>query len=87
MKYVVSVSKTYKHRGLRRHKLSTKKFWHIYYYDEYNVFHCEQANFFVAMYYKLNKWHKMKYVCFECGSMWYALVKKKKQELECPYCE
>jgi len=34
MKYIVSVSKTYIHRGNHRHRDSTKKHWHIYYYDE-----------------------------------------------------
>jgi len=33
MKYVVSVSKAYKHRGKHRHKASTKKFWYVYYYE------------------------------------------------------
>lgn len=33
-KYIVSVSKTYNHRGNHRHKSKTKKRWFIYYYDE-----------------------------------------------------
>jgi len=33
MKYTISVSKTYKHRGSFRHKLSTKKHWFHYFYE------------------------------------------------------
>ena len=34
MKYVISVSKTYKHRGKDiTHLPKTKKYWHIYYYE------------------------------------------------------
>jgi len=32
MKYVVSVAKTYKHRGKHRHN-QAKKHWFVYYYD------------------------------------------------------
>ena len=43
MKYVVSVSKAYKHRGVS-HKKSTKKYWFIYYFDEEEGhFHSEQV--------------------------------------------
>ena len=34
MKYVVSVSKVYKHRGkFINHRENTKKHWHIFYYE------------------------------------------------------
>lgn len=87
MKYVVSVSKTYKHRGNHRHRKSTKKYWHIYYYDEDFVFHSEQVSYLTAMYYKIQKWKKMQYVCTECGSLFVGFVKSSKEEIECPYCE
>ena len=87
MKYVVSVSKTYKHRGLHRHRASTKKYWHIYYYDEDFTFNSEQVSFLKAMYYKLNKFCKRKFYCFECENFFVTLVKKRQKEIECPYCE
>ncbi len=87
MKYVVSVSKTYKHRGLHRHRKSTKKFWYIYYYDEDFVFHSEQVSYVKAMYYKTQKWKKIQYVCTECANLFVSFVKSSKENIECPYCE
>ena len=87
MKYVVSVSKTYKHRGLHRHRESTKKYWHIYYYDEDFTFHSEQVSFLKAMYYKGHKYYKRKFYCFECENIFVSLVKKRDKTVECPYCD
>ena len=67
MKYVVSVSKTYKHRGIHRHRESTKKYWHIYYYDEDFTFHSEQVSYLKAMYYKSHKWKKIWLHCPNCN--------------------
>ena len=61
MKYVISVSKTYKHRGKYiTHRLSTKKHWHIFYYeydeiDEVWKTHFDKVDWFTAMYYKCHK--------------------------------
>lgn len=85
MKYVFSVSKTYIHRGLHRHKKSTKKRWFIYYYDEYQKFHSEMVSFSQAMYYKTKKLRRLKYYCEACDKLWLLFVKSRKQ-LECPEC-
>jgi len=87
MKRVVSVSRTYKHRGFHIHREKTKKVWHIYYYDDEFKFHSQQVDFITAMYYKLNKFHKMKFICMECAEVFDALVKNKKDYVDCPYCE
>jgi len=86
MKYVISVSKTYKHRGNHRHKRA-KKHWHVYYYDENWKLHCEPVNWFQAMYYKKKKLRRIKYYCLECGRAFVGLVKSPKQLKICPYCE
>jgi len=86
MKYVVSVSKTYKHRGFHRHRESTKKYWYIYYYDEEFRFHSEQVGFLEAIYYKTQKRKRLRYICTECGNFFIGLVKSSKEELECPEC-
>lgn len=86
MKYIVSVSKTYIHRGNHRHKSDTKKRWFIYYYED-DVFKTKQVSFLQAMYYKTKKHKRIKYVCIECGNMFLGFVKSAKDELECPYCE
>lgn len=87
MKYVVSVSKTFIHRGNHKHKESTKKYWHIYYYDEEGSFRTERVNLLQAVYYKTQKRKRLKYWCTECGSFFIGLVKSSKEELDCPYCE
>jgi len=79
MKYIVSVSKTYIHRGLHRHKKSTKKHWFIYYYDEYLKFHSEMVSFSQAMYYKTKKVRRLKYYCEACDKLWLFLVKSRKK--------
>jgi len=88
MKYVISVSKTYKHRGNHRHKRA-KKHWHVFYYDEDLKLHCEPVNWFQAMYYKTQKRHRVKVICTECGGISTILPKKKKDisKFDCPYCE
>ncbi len=85
MKYVFSVSKTYKHRGQHRHKKSTKKHWCIYYCDELGRFGSEMVSFSQAMYYKTKKYRRLKYYCEACGKLFVLLAKSRKQ-LECHNC-
>lgn len=87
MKYVVSVSKTYIHRGNHKHKSSTKKRWHIYYYDEEGKFKTKKVNILQALYYKTQKRKRMKYVCTECGNLFVGLVKSSIEKIDCPKCE
>ena len=86
MKAVVSVSKTYIHRGNHRHKSDTKKRWHVYYYDEKGKFHMDRINFMQALYYKAQKRHRIKLVCPQCGKFFVGLVKSRNEKIECPYC-
>ena len=86
MMYVVSVSKTYLHRGNHRHKSDTKKRWFIYYYED-GKFKTKQINFIQAMYYKTQKYKRIKYVCIECENVFLGFVKSSKEVLDCPYCE
>ncbi len=88
MKYVISVSKTYKHRGNHRHKRA-KKYWHVFYYDEEKSLHCDQVNWFQALYYKRQKRHRIKVICDKCGMIFLSLPKRIKDisKLDCPYCE
>jgi len=86
MKYIISVSKTYIHRGNHKHKESTKKHWHIYYYEDGN-FKTKRVNTIQALYYKTQKRKRLKYICTECGNIFMGLVKSSNEELECPECE
>jgi hypothetical protein len=87
MKYIVSVSKTFIHRGNHRHKQSTKKHWFIYYYDEEGKFRTEQVNFFQALFYKTQKYHRIRGVCQNCGRVWLYFIKSKREKMKCPNCD
>ena len=84
MRYIISVAKTYSHRGNHRHRLDTKKQWFVYYYDEEGSFHSKKISYLQAMYYKSQKMHRIKYVCLECGQMFMGLVKSKNEVPQCP---
>ena len=86
MKYIVSVSKTYIHRGNHRHKSDTKKHWFVYYYDEEGNFCNERVNFLQAIYYKTQKRHRIKFMCAQCGELFLGLVRTKKEIPDCPNC-
>jgi hypothetical protein len=52
MIYVISVSKSYSHRGNHRHKSNTKKLWQLYYIDKDGKLKTRRINFLQALYYK-----------------------------------
>ena len=86
MKYIVSVSKTYIHRGNHKHRDSTKKRWHIYYYED-NEFKTKRVSLLQALYYKTQKRKRMKFICDECGEIFQVLVKSKNEKRPCPNCD
>ena len=93
MKYTISVSKTYKHRGSFRHKLSTKKHWFHYFYEydeidqELKLF-CEQVSWLKAMYYKGRKCKRRHVTCPNCRTTSLVIFRKEKELLkeECSNC-
>ena len=95
MKYVISVSKTHKHRGKDIiHRAKTKKHWQIMYYDidedtEELVLQSKFVNTLQAWYYKFKKYYKRKFVCEECEYVFETLVKKRQHsiDVDCPNCE
>jgi len=94
MKYVISVSKTHKHRGrFITHKPKTKKHWQIMYYDydedtEEIKLYSKFVNPLQAWYYKFHKYYKRKFYCTDCENVFEALVKKRQHKVaECPFCD
>ncbi len=92
MIYVISVSKTHKHRGkFITHKPKTKKHWQIMYYDmdddteEWKLY-SKFVNPLQAFYYKFHKYYKRQFYCEECESVFDMLVKKRQKTSECPNC-
>jgi hypothetical protein len=92
MIFVISVSKTYKHRGRNiTHKPKTKKHWQIMYYDidedteEWKLY-SKFVNPLQAFYYKFHKYYKRQFYCEECENVFDMLVKKRQKTSECPNC-
>jgi hypothetical protein len=88
---VISVSKAYIHRGRRfQHRQSTKKRWHVYYYevDSTGKFTLKtmRVNWLQALFFKTKRKRRFKYYCSECRSTVIALLKSKKSTLVCPIC-
>ena len=84
--YVISVSKSYSHRGNHKHRSNTKKQWHVYCLDEEGKLMTKRINAIQAMYYKTQKRHRIKYFCEKCGQFFLALIKSKNDTVICPYC-
>ncbi len=78
------------HRGkFIRHRPKTKQHWFRHYIeiiDGYMKHGSERINVIQAMYYKTQKYHRLYYFCLECKKWFFALVKSKKDQVECPYC-
>ncbi len=75
MIHVISVSKSYSHRGNHKHKSGTKKRWHLYYIDEEGKLRTKRINFLQAIYYKTQKKHRYKAICQDCGSQFIVIVR------------
>jgi len=60
----------------------------LYYYDEDMNLHCDQVNWFHAMYYKGRKYKRRNVTCPNCRTTYLRLVRKEKDllKLECPDC-
>jgi len=95
MKYVISVSKTYKHRGKDIvHRANTKKHWQIMYYDIDEDENLQLYSKFVdpitALYYKFHKYKKIHLTCPDCKTTYLHLIKKRTEKeilgTECPDC-
>ena len=93
MKYVISVSKMYKHRGNHYHRPKTKKHWHIMGYewddwDERFKMFCYSVNRIQAWYHRQNKYKKFELECPKCrtGVMCFAKNQKGILKIDCPEC-
>jgi len=65
---VISVSKSYIHRGNHRHKRDTKKHWYVYFIDDDGQFKSKRVSSIQAAYYKTRIKHRYRFFCRNCGS-------------------
>ena len=90
MYHIIGVNKAYKGRGQGfEHRPSTKKFWHVYWYDEDESFHSNQCSWFQAMIYKLQKVYRKILTCEHCLTVfvWYTRNKNDEKYPLCPNCQ
>jgi len=90
--YVVSVGKSWKHRGKYiQHRPNTKKHWRIMYweqdYDDVLKLRSKFVNTLEALYYKSKKVKLRKGLCFTCFNVCFAFVKNDRTKVVCPYCD
>jgi len=52
----------------------------------YSVKAIDDVDAITAQFLKLKKWHKRKFICEECFTIFKAYVKNNRMEAECPYC-
>ena len=85
-KITISVCKVFRNTGrFRSHRKKTKKAWKHYFVDsEEWKFNTEWVDSITAQFLKLKKRHKTLYFCFYCNTYFYAYVKNKTQEVDCP---
>jgi len=90
-KVTLSVCKVYKNTGrFRFHRKKTKPAWKHYFLDDETgewKFGTEWVDSVKAQFLKLKKRYKRHFVCFDCGTIFYAYVKKSTEEVDCPFCE
>jgi len=86
-KITISVCKVYKNTGLlRSHRDKTNKHWK-HYFIENGKFKTEWVNPVKAVFLKTQKRKLQKFICFECGMVFQAIVKKTTDTCTCPQCE
>ena len=87
--YVISVSKTYWNRGVRKHRKNTRRITVVYYLDEESgKLFTKRISPLMALYYKSKIHRRRRAVCTKCGMQYVVLVKNDKQvlQIECPNC-
>src|SRR5574341_24795 len=88
--YVVSVSKTYWNRGVRRHRKKTKRITVVYYLDEQTGrLSTKRINAWLAPYYRTKICKRRRAVGPGCVMKYLLLAKNDKQifDIKCPGCE
>ena len=88
VKVTLSVSNVYKNTGaFRFHRKNTTKHWKHYFIDsETWEFGTEYVNSIKAQLLKRKRYHKIRYTCPECYSIFNEYIRSKNAKLYCPYC-
>ena len=87
--HVLSVSKSYKHRGGNHvHRPGTKKHWMVYYVTDEGHFASKRVSPLMAAYYKGKHERCLNMICTSCYSAFTVFYKNPKEleGVECPAC-
>lgn len=88
--HILSVSKSYSHRGGNHiHRPSTKRRWNVYYVTDEGLFASKPISPLMVPYYKSKRERYTTMACNWCGTAFVVFYKKSKDEAEgqvCPIC-
>lgn len=87
--HVLSVSKSYKHRGGNHvHRSGTKKQWMIYYVTDEGQFASKRISPLMVAYYKSKRERYTNMVCNRCNGAFTVFYRNPKEleAVECPAC-
>jgi hypothetical protein len=85
---VISVSKRWYHprSEVREHgKNGAKKRWFVFYFTEEGKLKTKRIQWHIVWWYKLQRNHKKRMVCLQCGQR-LVVYSRKFKNVECPYC-
>ena len=87
--YLIGVGKGYSNSFQRvQRRIKPKNVRYAYFLDENQKFHKRKLTkfeYFVSKYFK-TKYKKSKFLCEICGNTFTSIIKKHKDQIECPYC-
>ena len=87
--HILSVSKSYKHRGGHHvHRPGTKKHWTVYYVTDEGQFASKKVSPLMAAYYKGKRERYLNMVCTSCYNAFTVFYKNphELEGVECPAC-
>ena len=87
--YLIGVSKGYSNSFQRvQRRVKPKNIHYSYFLDENQKFYkrkITKLEYFVSKYFK-TKYKKRKFLCQICENTFSGIVKKHKDQIDCPYC-
>ena len=87
--FLIGVSKGYSNSFQRySRRTKPKNVLYAYFLDEDQKFHkrkLTKLEYFISKYFK-TKYKKRKFLCESCNNVFQGIVKKRNNEIECPYC-
>lgn len=84
MMHVIGVCKRYHHSTKSKMHPRAKKFWAVYFLDDFFKLHVKRISFMQVAYYKVRIKSRKYFVCQACGHKFLFVVKKNTKSVPCP---